>query len=207
MYATPPEFADIERPDPSILLAAQDDNLQKIGVIAISVSLLLGTFLIDDFLFWLSDALPVVDTILHFTVPLPLGLLYAVLGVTHFVYKDGYASTVPPNGTWGGLWKVPAPGAKQLGLSEQDYHVYWTGLAEIGGGLLLVLGGLKAVPIQIPAFLLFVLTLVVTPANIYMFTHDAQLSFGPPTPYPAGHATRAVLQCIFLALFWFLAFD
>jgi uncharacterized membrane protein len=187
-------------------LAAQDDNLQKIGVIAIGASLLVGTYLIDKCLFWLSDALPVADTILHFAVPLPLGLLYAILGVTHFVYKDGYATTVPPNGTWGGLWNVPAPGAEQLGLSEQDYHVYWTGLAEIGGGLLLVLGGLNAVPIQVPAFLLFLLTLAVTPANIYMFTHDAQLSFGPPTPYPSGHAARGVLQCIFLALFAFFAF-
>jgi uncharacterized membrane protein len=202
------KFPEVESPDASILLSAQSDSMQQVGVIGIGAGILGGTFLIVEFLSWLQTSLPAgfFDTVLDFTVPIPLGLLYILLGATHFVYKDGYAAIVPPIGSWGGLWNVPAPGAKQLGLSNADYHVFWTGLAEIGGGILLILGGLNAIPIQIPAFLLFLLTLAVTPANVYMFTHDAQMSFGPPTPYPSGHIVRGVLQCIFLSLFWSLAF-
>lgn len=202
-------FPEIERPEPSILLSTQDDSTQRLGVISIGAGILGGTFVITNFLFWLQNLLPAgfFDTIIDFTVPVPLGFLYIALGVTHFVYKDGYAAIVPPNGSWGGLWNVPTPGANELGLSNEEYHVLWTGVTEIGGGLLFVLGGLNAVPIQIPAFLLFLLTLAITPANIYMFTHDAQMSFAPPIPYPVGHFGRGVLQCILLSLFWFFVFQ
>jgi uncharacterized membrane protein len=200
-------FADVARPDPSVLLSAQDSNIQKGGVLAIGTGVLAGTYLIVQVLDGL-DGLSggFLETFLDFTVPLPLGLLYAALGVTHFFYKDGYAAIVPPPGTWGGLWQVPAPGAEKLGLRYEDYHVYWTGIAELGGGLLLALAGLNdVVPIQIPAVLLFLLTLAITPANMYMFTHDTQLSFAPPFAYPEGHIFRGVMQCILLSLFWFLA--
>jgi uncharacterized membrane protein len=212
LYAQPDsdsQVATIARPDPAILLSAQTDENQKIAVLAIGAGIVGGTAILVNILYFLQDILPfgVFGFLRDFTLPIPLGLIYAALGATHFVYKDGYAGTVPPEGTWGGLWQVPAPGADRLGLSYGDYHVLWSGVAEMGGGLLLILGSLNVVPVQVPAFLLFLLTLAITPANIYMFTHDAQLPFAPPTPYPEGHIFRGVLQCIFLSCFWILTFQ
>jgi uncharacterized membrane protein len=210
LYAQPDSDSQvaIARPDPAILISAQTDENQKIAVLAIGAGILGGTAILVNILYFLQDILPfgLFDTLRDFALPIPLGLIYAALGATHFVYKDGYAGTVPPEGTWGGLWQVPAPGADRLGLSYGDYHVLWTGVAEIGGGLLLILGSLSGV-VQVPAFLLFLLTLAITPANIYMFTHDAQLPFAPPTPYPEGHIFRGVLQSIFLSCFWILTFQ
>jgi uncharacterized membrane protein len=211
--ASPPPgsgFPEVERPDPATLVAAQSDELQRALAIVIGLGIVGGTFVVVNFLSWLGDdILPygLLDTILGFTVPVPLGLLFVLLGATHFLNKDEYAAIVPPKGSWGGVWNVPAPGADKLGLTYAEYHTLWAGVAEIGGGLLFVLGGLNALPIQIPAFLLFVLTLAVTPANVYMFTHDAQLSMAPPIEYPFGHLARAVLQSVLLALFWFFAFQ
>ena len=211
LYAQPDSDSQvaIARPDPAILLSAQTDENQKLAVLAIGAGIVGGTAILVNILYFLQDILPfgLFDILRDFALPIPLGLIYAALGATHFVYKDGYAGTVPPEGTWGGLWQVPAPGADRLGLSYGDYHVLWSGVAEIGGGLLLILGTLNGVPLQVPAFLLFLLTLAITPANIYMFTHDAQLPFAPPTPYPEGHIFRGVLQCIFLSCFWILTFQ
>ena len=201
-------FPDVARPEPSVLLSSQDDVKQIGGVAAIAVGILLTTALMENVLGGLNSLLGgFLLTIVQFTIPLPLGLLYIALGVTHFTYKDEYAAIVPPLGTWGGLWNIPAPGKEKAGLTYQVYHVVWTGIAEIGGGALLALGGLNALPVQIPAFLLFLLTLAITPANVYMFTHDAQMSFAPPIPYPEGHVFRGVIQCILLSLLWFLAFN
>ena len=86
-----------------------------------------------------------------------------------------------------------------------EYHTYWSGVCEVGGGLLLILGGLNNAP-QIPAFLLFLLTAAVTPANIYMATHDIAPPGLPPIPYPLGHFYRGIMQCVLLAFFFKLAF-
>jgi uncharacterized membrane protein len=210
LLATPPPFPDVERPDPSTLVAAQSDSLQRAVAVAIGTGLLFTTSSIVSLLSWLgNDILPFgfLETVLDFTVPIPLGLIYILLGATHFLYRDGYAAIVPPNGSWGGLWNIPAPGADSLKLSNEEYHVLWTGVAEIGGGTLFVLGGLNALPVQIPAFLLFLLTLAITPANVYMFTHDAEMSFAPPTEYPLGHLSRGIIQCVLLAILWTVAFQ
>lgn len=196
---------DVPRPDPSILLSSKGDVQQKLGVIAIGAGILGGTWVLSNTLQWINSiSAGLLNSVLLFTTPIGLGLIFTALGVTHFVYKKEYAAIVPPPGTWGGLWNVPAPGADQLGLSYADYHVYWTGVAEIGGGLLLILGGLHAIPVQVPAFLLFGLTMAVTPANIYMFTHDVPLTMGPPLRYPDDHIVRGLVQIVFLSVLWTL---
>ncbi|GAX19556.1 hypothetical protein FisN_19Hh134 [Fistulifera solaris] len=198
-----------QRPDPSILLSSKDDNTQRLGFFVIFASVLLGTAGFVQVLNGLESILPTgwFATWRNYTWPIPLGLIYSVAGVAHFTMKNSFAAIVPPLGTWGGLWIVPAPFSEKLGLSYADYHTYWSGVAEIGCGVMLIAGGVGVLPVQIPAFLLFCLTTAVTPANIYMATHDVQMPGAPAVPYPSGHLIRGAAQCVLLGLFWKLAFQ
>jgi len=208
----------IPRPDPAILVASKSEDVQQTVIGLIAISLLFGTYLSIQFLTGLeSTILPfpsLWEFIDRFLIPLPLGLIFIALGASHFLIKGAYTSIVPPKGTWGGLWNVPSPGSEALGLSYEEYHAYWSGLAELGGGVLLIWASVTADGdfIPIPAGLLGLLVLCVTPSNVYMFTHDAVMGGDdeemniPKIPYPYGHLNRGIIQCILLAELWKLTF-
>lgn len=82
-------------------------------------------------------------------------------------------------------------------------------MAEVLGGLGLSLGALPFAPGWLSptsALGLFFLTIAVTPANTYMWTHNAP---GPipdnvatgPIPWQ-GHAARGVMQVLLLSALW-----
>ena len=204
-----------ERPDPEILLSAKDDTTQKLAIAAIVAGITAGTAVSVNILNGLETILPTSIYEPFYTVlPIVIGTAIGAAGIAHFAIEDSFTAWVPPIGTWGGLWQVPAPGAKQLGLTYEQYHNRWTGIAEIGGALLLILGRFGIIVLStnvnptildglhVPAFLLFLLVAAVTPANTYMFTHDPDIPRIPPLPYPWGHAARAAIQCLLLAVCW-----
>lgn len=122
------------RPKPSILLASQPPLVQSLGVVVISVILGGGTLATIQLLTLLEEVLPFgwFEFWRDNTWPLGFGGIFLAAGIAHFTSKQAFVNIVPPYGTWGGLWKVPAPGAKKLGLSYGEYHTYWSGIAEIG---------------------------------------------------------------------------
>ena len=213
LYMEPPR--DFERPDPSILISAKSGSEQQDAVFAISAAIVLGTIFFVSLLTGIEKVLPDgwFAAWRDYTWPLPLGLIFTAAGVSHFTVKEAFCNMVPPRGCWGGLWEIPAPGAEALGLTYEEFHTYWTGLAEIVLGVSLVASGFGLTPYspQVPAAFLgllvrsccdyeiqyrpFVLcsrsfllqkmpqVFAITPANIFMFTHDAEMDNGiPPIP-------------------------
>ena len=136
-----------------------------------------------------------------------LGILFIGAGITHFTNAAAYKAIFPPLGTWG-LWYLPG---------DADFHVKWTGAAEIAGGTGLLLGAIldalgvdlggRSRPLRLLcASALFLLTLCVTPANIYMYTHGAMMEvLGPDTgaPLPVEfHYLRLGMQVLILSILW-----
>lgn len=136
-----------------------------------------------------------------------LGITYVLAGVGHFALLDSFVTMMPKQGAWG-LWNLPGDAA---------FHVRWTGVAEVLGGSGVLLGALGPVAERVPwlqpasALGLFILTLAVTPSNIYMLTHNAPgplarpgVAIVDPIPLP-GHAARGALQVFLLGTLWGLA--
>jgi uncharacterized membrane protein len=141
------------------------------------------------------------------TLPILLGLFYLIAGVGHFVISESFTSIYPPIGTWG-LWYVPG---------SAEFHVAWTGVMELLGGLGLMTSAVRDImgieedglinfikPIS--ASVLFVLTILVTPANIYMFTHGAVMGDMESLDV-SFHIVRFGLQVLLLSLLFTLARD
>mmetsp|Transcript_18202 Transcript_18202/g.45247 ORF Transcript_18202/g.45247 Transcript_18202/m.45247 type:complete len:127 (-) Transcript_18202:314-694(-) len=117
----------------------------------------------------------------------------------------------PHKGAWG-FWYLPG---------SPSFHVNWTGAAEIVGGLGVASALLPGPEGHVPAWVisgsafgLFLLTVAVTPANTYMWTHNA-IGPGPPPVEGAepgamvlpwyGHMARGLLQVVLLSVMWGIA--
>lgn len=61
-----------------------------------------------------------------------LGLIFVTAGRSHFTVPEAFTAIYPPQGTWG-LWYLPG---------SAEFHVAWTGVAEIGGGSGLLTGAI-----------------------------------------------------------------
>jgi len=120
-----------------------------------------------------------------------LGAVFMAAGAAHFSVKDEFVNIMPPQGAWG-LWYLPG---------SKEFHVEWTGVAEFGLGLAL-LGGfisnifmpgvLSETIVPTAALGLLILTVAVTPANIYMYTHGARLPMEGPEVNLNHHQTHRI---------------
>jgi uncharacterized membrane protein len=129
-----------------------------------------------------------------------LGVIYLAIGITHFTLTDEYENFTPPNGTWG-LWWTPF---------SPRFNVLWTGAVECFGGAWMLFGfGSDLAGVELPAafgpvvsdsaLTLFLLTALVTPANIYALTHGANFPLDVETP-PMAHVVRLAFQSLLLAM-------
>jgi len=94
----------------------------------------------------------------------------------------------------------------------EQYHSFWTGIAEVvvGSSLIITTSGILGVSESnswtntptIPSLFMYLLTLAVTPANVYMYTHNPVVPRIPVLPYPYGHVGRGLLQCALLGVFY-----
>lgn len=145
-------------------------------------------------------------------LPILLGLFYLSAGIGHFAYSQEFQNIVPPIGTWG-IWYLPG---------SASFHVTWTGFVEVLGGSGLLCGAylnllndddeqdellIPKLIQPISALVLFVLTILVTPANIYMFTHGVTMVSGGEALDLQYHALRYGLQVLVLSLLLTLAKD
>ncbi len=158
-----------DRPDPSILISARPGSEQQDAVFALSSAIVGGTVIFINLLSGFEAILPDgwFDAWRDYTWPLGLGLIFTAAGVSHFTATQAFCNIVPPRGCWGGLWQVPAP--EFLGLTYQEFHTYWTGAAEIAGGLFLIASGLGIVDVSpsVPSALLGMLVSLYTPDVIF----------------------------------------
>jgi len=105
-------------------------------------------------------------------------VFYVVAGLLHFFHPRGYVKIVPPF--------IPHPLAM----------VYISGLAEIAGGLGLLLPSLR----RAAAWGLVALLIAVLPANIYMALDRVQVTANPPP----GLLLWARVPLQFVLIWWVL---
>jgi uncharacterized membrane protein len=149
----------------------------------------------------------------RYSWPLMIGALYAAAGIPHFVNKENLGNIYPPRGTWG-FWYLPG---------TSTFHVFWTGIVEIACGLGLLLGGIMELVVSfrdddhrqssrivsaagslrsVCAAILFMLTVAVTPANIFMYTHGARMPLSTPSYSLRFHIFRGLIQILLLSLLY-----
>ena len=215
-FASPIATND-EVKDPATLISAKDDNTQQLSFLAIFGGVFAGSIAFVNLYNFLETILPasIFDPFYN-VLPCVLSSAFIAAGIAHFAVEDTFTSFVPPKGSWGGLWQGPSPGSDQLGLTYEQYHSFWSGIAEVLVGTWLLIATIQPglLPFgaevttaglgasTIPAALMYLLTAAVTPANIYMYTHNPVVPRIPALPYPWGHAGRGLLQCALLAVFY-----
>jgi len=193
--------------DPESLVCAKDDTTQQLAFVSILVGVIVGSFGFVSLYDFVETILPVSIFEPFYTVlPYVLSSTFIAAGIAHFVLEETFVAFVPPLGTWGGLWQIPAPLSEKLGLTYGQYHSFWSGIAEVvvSSSLIATTAGVIDLG-PIPAYLMYLLTLAVTPANIYMFTHNPDVPVIPPVTYPYAHGGRGVLQCALMGVFYKLA--
>jgi uncharacterized membrane protein len=179
-------------------------------VIAIFIGLGIGTVLFNTVLTSISSLKYEWFQSFHYSWPITLGLVFTLAGITHFTVAKEYENIYPAPASWG-IWYLPG---------SKEFHVAWTGVAEILGGIGLFLGGIidfsnknssgsgstltlftDAGITSDCAILLFLLTWAVTPANIYMYTHGAKLPMNVEGDVPITfHIVRFIMQIVLLGL-------
>lgn len=121
----------------------------------------------------------------------------------HFVDSNEFLCITPPNGTWG-WWYLPV---------SEEFQLLATGYAEILGGLCLAVCGLLddgkyswARPLrQQAALCLFVMTIGMTFANVFMLTHGVW-AYEMDEAFPvAFHLVRYTVQGLWLSMLWYMA--
>ena len=132
-----------------------------------------------------------------------LGFFFMLAGAAHFTVKKDFVNIYPSRGSWG-FWYLPG---------SAEFHVEWTGVAELVGGFWLLLGGISNLGLfTLPSVLgnvmqdgataLLLLTIAVTPANIYMLSHGAKLPIDGPQVPINFHFIRLAIQCLLFSMFY-----
>jgi uncharacterized membrane protein len=111
-----------------------------------------------------------------------LGMAFIFVGILHFVRPAGFVAIMP---TW---------------IPLHMFWVYASGAVEIAGGLGLLIPRYR----KVAGWALFILLIVVFPANINMAINEIQLPGRDPMPVWALWA-RLPLQFVLLFLVWWSA--
>ena len=158
---------------------------QRAAFLTCFTSLSLSTYLLRPPLHSLFTFLPSspFSVLWH---PEGLGLIFILAGVSHFFVPE-FEDIYPKKGSWG-IWYLPG---------SPKFHVYWSGVAEILGGIGLTYGILYNEQVITSTFsaLLLGLSVAVYPANFYMYTHGKELPKGVKME-ESGHKGRFVAQII-----------